>query len=136
METVNENMDLTNSVNKNNENESVYERTLIKLKVKASAIDIRTSTLHLIIKYVMELVEETQLKGIEQKEMAIKLIKAVIVDLTNGEDERVLLQLLNDGTISNMIDLIVDATKGRLNINRILQVSSGCLNRCIPYLFR
>jgi hypothetical protein len=136
MESVNENMDLTNSVNKNNENESVYERTLIKLKVKASAIDIRTSTLHLIIKYVMELVEETQLKGIEQKEMAIKLIKAVIVDLTNGEDERVLLQLLNDGTISNMIDLIVDATKGRLNINRILQVSSGCLNRCIPYLFR
>ena len=106
METVNENMDLTNSVNKNNENESVYERTLIKLKVKASAIDIRTSTLHLIIKYVMELVEETQLKGIEQKEMAIKLIKAVIVDLTNGEDERVLLQLLNDGTISNMIGRI------------------------------
>ena len=114
--------------------QNIYEKTLAKLKVKVSAISIRSSTLHLIIKYVMELVEQTPLKGSEQKEMALKLIKALIVDFTEGEDERVLLQLLNDGTIGNMIDLIVDATKGRLDINTALQVTSGCLNRCIPYL--
>lgn len=114
--------------------QNIYEKTLAKLKVKVSAISIRSSTLHLIIKYVMELVEQTPLKGSEQKEMALKLIKELIVDLTEGEDERVLLQLLNDGTIGNMIDLIVDATKGRLDINTALQVTSGCLNRCIPYL--
>lgn len=114
--------------------QNIYEKTLAKLKVKVSAISIRSSTLHLIIKYVMELVEQTPLKGSEQKEMALKLIKELIVDLTEGEDERVLLQLLNDGTIGNMIDLIVDATKGRLDINTALQVTTGCLNRCLPYL--
>tara|TARA_X000000368_G_scaffold411537_3_gene396545 strand:- start:29 stop:433 length:405 start_codon:yes stop_codon:yes gene_type:complete len=113
---------------------SLYEITLTKLKVKVSAISIRSSTLHLIIKYVMELVEQTPLKGSEQKELALKLINALIVDLTNGEDERVLLQLLNDGTIGNMIDLIIDATKGRLDVNTAIQVTSGCLNRCLPYL--
>ena len=113
---------------------NLYEITLTKLKVKVSAISIRSSTLHLIIKYVMELVEQTPLKGSEQKELALKLINALIVDLTNGEDERVLLQLLNDGTIGNMIDLIIDATKGRLDVNTAIQVTSGCLNRCIPYL--
>lgn len=114
--------------------QNVYETTLSKLKVKVSAITIRSSTLHLIIKYVMELVEQTSLKGSEQKEMALKLIRALIVDFTDAEDERVLLQLLDDGTIGNMIDLIVDATRGRLDINTAVQVTTGCLNRCLPYL--
>ncbi len=114
--------------------QNVYETTLAKLKVKVSAISIRSSTLHLIIKYVMELVEQTPLKGSEQKEMALKLIRALIVDFTDAEDERVLLQLLDDGTIGNMIDLIVDATRGRLDINTAVQVTTGCLNRCLPYL--
>jgi hypothetical protein len=114
--------------------QNVYETTLAKLKVKVSAITIRSSTLHLIIKYVMELVEQTPLKGSEQKEMALKLIRALIVDFTDAEDERVLLQLLDDGTIGNMIDLIVDATRGRLDINTAVQVTTGCLNRCLPYL--
>lgn len=112
---------------------NLYEITLTKLKVKVSAISIRSSTLHLIIKYVMELVEQTPLKGSEQKEMALKLIRAVIIDLTNKEDERVLIQLLDDGTIGNMIDLIVDATRGRLDVNTAVEVTKGCLNRCIPY---
>lgn len=114
--------------------QNVYETTLAKLKVKVSAITIRSSTLHLIIKYVMELVEQTPLKGSEQKEMALKLFRALIVDFTDAEDERVLLQLLNDGTIGNMIDLIVDATRGRLDINTAVEVTTGCLNRCLPYL--
>jgi AAA15 family ATPase/GTPase len=114
--------------------QNVYETTLAKLKVKVSAITIRSSTLHLIIKYVMELVEQTPLKGSEQKEMALKLIRALIIDFTDAEDERVLLQLLDDGTIGNMIDLIVDATRGRLDINTAVQVTTGCLNRCLPYL--
>tara|TARA_Y100000389_G_scaffold182398_1_gene198970 strand:+ start:789 stop:1208 length:420 start_codon:yes stop_codon:yes gene_type:complete len=114
--------------------QNLYETTLAKLKIKVAAITIRSSTLHLIIKYVMELVEQTPLKGSEQKEMALKLIRALMVDLTDGRDERVLIQLLDDGTIGNMIDLIVDATRGRLDINTALQVTSGCLNRCIPYL--
>lgn len=114
--------------------QNIYETTLATLKVKVSAITIRSSTLHLIIKYVMELVEQTPLKGSEQKEMALKLIRALIVDFTDAEDERVLLQLLDDGTIGNMIDLIVDATRGRLDINTAVQVTTGCLNRCLPYL--
>ena len=114
--------------------QNIYETTLAKLKAKVSAINIKSSTLHLIIKYVMELVEQTPLKGKEQKEIALKLIRALIIDITDAEDERVLLQLLDDGTIGNMIDLIVEATKGDLNINTAVEVTTGCLNRCIPYL--
>ena len=114
---------------------SIFDKTLTLVKNKVSVINIRPSTLHLILKYVMEEIEKTPLKGSEQKEMALKLIRALVVDLTENEDEKVLLKLLDDGTISNMIDLIVDATRGKLDINTLATVSSGCLNRCIPYLF-
>jgi hypothetical protein len=115
--------------------EIIYNSTLSKIKEKVSVISIRPSTLHLIIKYVMEEVEQTPTKGTEQKEMALKLIRALVVDLTDGADEEVLVRLLDDGTISNMIDLIVDATKGKLSINIVAKVGSGCINSCIPYLF-
>lgn len=114
--------------------EIIYNSALKKVKEKVSAISIRPSTLHLIIKYVIEEVEETPTKGAEQKEMALKIIRTLIVDLTEGADEEVLIKLLDDNTISNLIDLIIDATKGKLNINKIASVSSGCINSCIPYL--
>ena len=73
-------------------------------------------------------------KGDFSKQLAHNLMRAIIVDFTEGEDEKVLLQLLEDNTIDNMIDLIVDATKGKLDINNVANVSVGCFTRCMPYL--
>lgn len=123
----------TTTIEKTNIN-NLYEKILEILKNKVSAISIRPNTVHLLIKYVMESVEYTPLKGSEQKELALKLIRAIIVDFTDGNDEVVLINLLEDGTISNMIDLIVDATKGRLDINTVVEVSTGCINTCLPYM--
>ena len=115
-------------------NNSIYDNALILVKDKISNITIRASTIHLIIKYVMETVEKTSIKGTEQKDLALRLIRALIVDLTDKEDEKILLKLLDDGTISNMIDLIVDATRGKLNINRVVTVSSKLISSCVPFL--
>ena len=111
----------------------VFDAAFTKLKQKLSVVTIRLSTVHLIIKHIMETVEETPLKGEEQRNMALKLMRATIIDFTDGADEEVLLQLLDDGTIGNFIDLIVDATHGKLNINSAINVGSGCIRRCIPY---
>ena len=124
----------TNEVVLKSESNTIYDNTLIIVKEKLSNITIRASTIHLIIKYVMETVEKTPIKGTEQKDLALRLIRALIVDLTDKEDEKILLKLLDDGTISNMIDLIVDATRGRLNINRVVTVSSKLISSCVPYL--
>ena len=113
----------------------IYDSILETLKEKVSVITIRPNTIHLVIKYVMELIEESPIKGVEQKELALKLIRALIIDLTEGEDELVLLKLLDDNTIGNMIDLIVDASKGKLDINTAAKVTSGCIKHCVPYLF-
>jgi hypothetical protein len=133
---------LGNSLKKSNTNKNIVDNNglfhvlLSSLKEKISLVNIRTSTLHLLIKYVMEEIEDTHIKGAEQKTFALRLINELIIDLTEHEDEKVLLQLLEDGTISNMIDLIVDATKGKLNVNSLAKVGSGLFNRCIPYCLK
>ena len=68
--------------------------------------------------------------------MALKLMRAVIVDLTDGEDEKVLTKLLDDGTVSNLIELVIDATKGKLDVNVAVVVVSGCLSRFGPYVVK
>ena len=121
------------------ENEITNETSLFKnvteiLKQRLRDVSIKPNTLHLIIKYIMELIEETPIKGIEQKEFSLKVMRELFRDLTEGEDELVLLKLLDDGSISNIIDLVVDATNGKLNINAVIKTTSSCMSICIPYL--
>ena len=121
--------------NNQNEFETLFKGSLDSIREKVSTINICPSTLHLILKYVMEEVESTPIKGIKQKEFALKLIRELIIDLTDKEDEETLLKLLDNGTISNIIDLIVDASNGKLNINTTIEVAKGCFTICLPYLF-
>ena len=116
--------------------ENIFNETLQNVKNKIQDISIKPNTIHLLLQYVMEYVEETPLKGEEQKKMCLRIFRSLIMELTDGDKEEVLLQLLNDGTISNLIELIVDASKGKLNINTAVATSIGCANSCFTYFFR
>ncbi|AET73228.1 hypothetical protein PGAG_00339 [Phaeocystis globosa virus 12T] len=114
----------------------IYDGALEQLKEKVGDLAIHSTSLPLIIKYVIEIIEGTPIKGPAQKDMALKLMRAVIVDLTDGEDEKVLTKLLDDGTVSNLIELVIDATKGKLDVNVAVVVVSGCLSRFGPYVVK
>jgi hypothetical protein len=120
---------------KNITNVNIFKTSLGILKEKVSLIDIRGSTIHLIIKYVIEELDGSPLKGAEKKEMGLKLIKELVIDLAEGEDEKILLNMINDGTVGNLIDLIIDATKGKINVNAIATVGISCMTSCLPYCF-
>ena len=115
---------------------SLFRQVTGILKLRVKDISIKPSTLHLVIKYIMELIEETPIKGVAQKEFALKVLRELFKDLTEGEDELVLLKLLDDGSISNLIDLVVDATNGKLNINAAITTTTSCIATCISYLTR
>ena len=119
--------------------EQIQEENLLKyaldeLTKKVSMIDIKTTTLPEIIKAAMEIVEKTTIKGTKQREFVIKVLRKLFESLTENEDEKLLLQLIDNGTISNMIDLIVDATKGKIDINNTVKTTSNLILLCIPYL--
>ena len=119
--------------------DKIKEDNLLKYAVeelakKVSMIDIKTTTLPEIIKEAMQIVEKTTIKGTKQREFVIKVLRKLFESLTDNDEEKLLLQLIDNGTVSNMIDLIVDATKGRLDINVAVKTTSNLLLLCIPYI--
>lgn len=114
----------------------IYDDALLRLKDRMKDLAIRSTSLPLIIKYVIEIFERTPIKGTEKKTMALKLMRAIIVDLTDGEDEKILTQLLDDGTISNLIELVIDATKGKLDVNVAVKIAYGCFSKFVPYVVK
>lgn len=108
-----------------------YLEAFNTLKSKLKGLKITSGTLINIVRYAMEIVELTKVKGTEQKRMVIELLRDLFDgdenDLPIPEEEKALcLQLINNGSVSETIDIIVDATKGRININQITKVTTKC----------
>ena len=91
---------------------------VIKLKEKFEIEKIKSDTIHILIKETLELVEEIKVNGSEKKEIVIAIIKELIDDLVEDEKDKELInEMLNKEIISNTIDLIILASKGKLNLN-------------------
>lgn len=101
-----------------------FESSLAQLKERSKNIEINGKTIMIIVKYAMEIIELTELKGIEQKEIAIKLIKKLVEDLKI--DENIINGIIDSGALSVTIDLIVDASKGNLNLNLNKKLKRFC----------
>lgn len=114
--------------------ENLLSYALEELQKKVSMIDITTTTLPEIIKEGMQIVEKTTIKGTKQREFVIKILRKLFDNLQNNDEKQILFKLLDNGTISNMIDLVVDATNGKLDINNIVKTTSNILLICLPYL--
>lgn len=108
---------------------------LSELQLQLKDTKLEPFNIHIVLKYVMEAVEDTPLKGIEQKDMALSLIRELVNAQTENDDQKVaMLILLDNGTIGNMIDLIVDATKGKLDVNKLKRFGFNCFTVCFPLL--
>lgn len=102
-----------------------------ELKYKLKEIGVKKSTLALVIKFVIEAVENTPIKGKEQKNYALRLIDGLVEEFAYGDDKEFFKIALDSGSISDMIDLIVSATKGEINVNQVLKVAT---KSCLPAL--
>ena len=111
---------------------SVFEESLDSLKQRLANIEIDASTIMTVLRFAMETVEATQLKGAAQKQLCKKLIRSVIEEAPISDDkEKLLLDLVDHGILENTMDLVIDATKGRLDINQVVKVAQGC---CFPFI--
>ena len=75
----------------------------------------------------MEVVEVTELKGVEQKNLCVKIIRRIVEDapITDNK-EKLLMDMIDSGILSNTIELVVQASKGGLEINDIAAVVGCC----------
>ena len=101
--------------------------SLFKLNEKIGDMEINAQTIIMVTKFSMEVVEATKLKGAAQKELAISLVRQVIVEAPiSDEKEKLLLDMIDQGILANTIELVVAASKGNLDINMVVAVATGC----------
>lgn len=116
---------------------SVFDSCLAKLNEPINEIGITPDTIVLVVKYAMEVVELTNLKGVAQKEMTLRLTRKIVDDSPlDDEKKKICISLIENGTLSQTIDLVVDASKGRLQINKktAVRIGSCCFQTISNFL--
>ncbi len=96
--------------------------SVIEASVKEPSI-IRLPNLNTIINYAIELSEKERISGKEKKQFALKVIQSAIQVLPDDTDalklnKDFLLASYHNGNMADIIDLVIDASKGKLNINK------------------
>lgn len=99
---------------------TVFETALAELKSQVKTLDISPKSLMSIGKMAMEIVENTEVKGAAQKDLVIRLVETIIKDCEiDNNIKEACLEVIKNGTLEATIDLVVSASKGELNLNKI-----------------
>ena len=102
--------------------DEVFDGLVSKLDLKIGSLEITPQSVMSVVRFAMEVVEATELKGSEQKDMVLRLLRHVItVAPISDEKEALCLQIIDDGVVSNTIDIIVAATQGQLEVNTVVE---------------
>jgi len=97
------------------------------LKHKLQNVEVNVENLMVVLRFAMEVVEVTELKGNSQKELALRLVRTIVVEApVSDEKEKLMLDIIDNDVLGNTVDLIVHASKGNLNINKAIKVATGC----------
>ena len=102
---------------KTNETDLVYAEAYKHLleqlssELKKNNIDVTPDTITSVITMAMELVEASQVKGEEQKRLVTEVVRKIVVDAPIADDEKLLLDMIDQGVVGNVIELVVSATR-------------------------
>ena len=97
-----------------------------QFRQKIEGIEISTETIMILLRYAMEVVELSEIKGPQQKEMALKLLTLAIEEsCLDASHKETYLNMVKNGVVGTAVDLIVDATKGKLAVNKTIKQAKG-----------
>tara|TARA_B100001121_G_C18244911_1_gene414477 strand:- start:110 stop:547 length:438 start_codon:yes stop_codon:yes gene_type:complete len=100
------------------DNTAKISELVVRLKDKIGLTKISATTIHIVLKEAMELVEEFKIPGSEKKDNVIKIVKTLVNDLVEeGAEKDLINSMIENQLLENTIDLVVSATRGKLNLN-------------------
>ena len=108
---------------------AAFDTSLKKLNgaLASKGIEINSKTITTVIKISMEIVEATNLKGEEQKKLVEKLVRKIVKDAPIADEkEKLLLDMIDEGVVGAVVDLVVAATKGELDVNAAEKAAIAC----------
>lgn len=115
-------------------NSSQFTSLLHNIKQTLGNKEVNAQNIIELVQIAMETVELTKIKGEAQKNLAIKLVRQVVVDAPISDDkEKLLLDMIDQNVLSDTIELVIKATKGELNVNVAIKTAQNC---CLAFLKR
>lgn len=111
----------------NKETEAVFDSCLKQVKLTIGTTEINAKNIMYVVKVTMEVVEASSVKGVAQKVMVNRLVSKLVIDAPISDaKEKLLLDILDEGIVDEVIDLVVSASKGELNLNAAKEVATSC----------
>ena len=111
----------------NKETEAVFNTCLKQVKLTIGKTEINAKNIMYVVKVTMEVVEASSVKGAAQKVMVNRLVSKLVIDAPISDaKEKLLLDILDEGIVDEVIDLVVSASKGELNLNAAKEVATSC----------
>ena len=104
---------------------------------------ISPDTIMKLLRIAMTIVEQTKETGSNKKIFVVKLLTDIFINDTSsilGEHKLEALSLISGNVVSDAIDFIIDASKGKLNVNKIEEVAGNvaksCFAQCWARIFK
>jgi hypothetical protein len=111
-------------------------------QIKNNKINITTESLIKILRIAITVVEQTKESGSKKKEFVTRIMNDIFLKeaTTLIEDRLHSIELLNCDILSDAIECIVDASKGKLDLNRVeklvVETGKSCFSECWSRLFK
>jgi len=102
-------------------------------QIKAGNHVISPDAIMKLLRIAMTIVEQTKETGSNKKIFVVKLLTDIFINDTSsilGEHKLEALSLISGNVVSDAIDFIIDASKGKLNINKIEEVAGNVAKSC------
>ena len=106
-------------------------------QIKEHNLSINPETIMRLLRIAMIIVEQTKESGSNKKEFVIKLLKDVVMNNQGMLTEHKLeaLNLITGNIVSDSIDFIIDASRGKFDINKVEkiaeEVAKSCFSMCL-----
>jgi archaellum biogenesis ATPase FlaH len=105
-------------------------------QVKENNLSISPEMIMRLLRIAMVVVDKTNESGNKKKEFVINLLKEVVMKNNDisPEDKLQALHLIMGNIVSDSIDFLIDASKGKFDVNKIeniaQEVAISCFARC------
>jgi len=112
-------------------------------QLKTENVSISMDTIMRMLRIAMVIVEQTNETGKNKKDFVVRMIAKIVSDypdstIISPEMKLEILNMLYSPLFDDTIKLVVDASKGTLDLNKIQEVASqvavGCFSRCMAFL--
>jgi len=105
-------------------------------QVKENNLEVTPETVMRLLRIAMIIVEQTNESGSNKKAFVINLLKEIVMNNRGMLTEHKLeaLNLITGNIVSDSIDFLIDASKGKFDINKVEkiaeEVAKSCFTRC------